>query len=380
MEKTKVFIIQKSFSFYRKAIFDRLSSEYNLTVLHSRVAQGIRQIQTSYSKEIRHLKYWKKNTTIYLFCMSVIRKERPQIVIHEFTPSILSIFVVLFFRRFYHYKLILWGHGLNRSKSNDRSLSIYLRKYLIKKADAVLLYGDESKQRINSFIPSKKYFVAFNSLDTEGLLKIFNQLQLSGFKKIKEELCIKYKYNIVFIGRLLEAKLLINYFLKIIKGLNDSLNDLGIIIIGDGPEKNTLIEGFKSYKIDNYTMTGAIHDELMLGKYLFISDLMLMPGYVGLAVNHAFSFNIPVVSFKEGVNGPYHSPEIEYLISGETGYLAKAYNIKEITSFIVNYLENKELQAKMKKNIRKCIDEKCNISNMKKGFVEAINYSLASNE
>ncbi len=58
--------------------------------------------------------------------------------------------------------------------------------------------------------------------------------------------------------------------------------------------------------------------------YLFAADLMLMPGYLGLAVNHAFAFGLPVVS--QATPDPairFHSPEVAFLQPGQNGLLAR---------------------------------------------------------
>ena len=63
---------------------------------------------------------------------------------------------------------------------------------------------------------------------------------------------------------------------------------------------------------------------LICGKLLATSLLGLMPGYLGLAVNHAFAFGVPVVS--QASPDPairFHSPEAAYVQPGENGLLAR---------------------------------------------------------
>ena len=51
---------------------------------------------------------------------------------------------------------------------------------------------------------------------------------------------------------------------------------------------------------------------------------MLMPGYLSLAVNHAFAFGLPVVS--QAAPDPairFHSTEVAYVQPGENGLLAR---------------------------------------------------------
>ena len=93
----------------------------------------------------------------------------------------------------------------------------------------------------------------------------------------------------------------------------------------------------KKKKLTDVIFTGAISEWDKSGKFLFCSDVLINPGEVGLSVNHAFCFDLLVVTQKEGQTGPYHGPEIEYLINGEAGFMCAngdkeqmAHKIKEI--------------------------------------------------
>jgi hypothetical protein len=50
---------------------------------------------------------------------------------------------------------------------------------------------------------------------------------------------------------------------------------------------------------------------------------MLIPGYLGLAVNHAFAFGVPVVSQASPGAMRFHSPEVAYIKQGENGLLSE---------------------------------------------------------
>ena len=52
---------------------------------------------------------------------------------------------------------------------------------------------------------------------------------------------------------------------------------------------------------------GPIYDSDTLSRIFRAGDALVIPGYVGLAVNHAFAHGLPVVTCQS----PMHSPEIE---------------------------------------------------------------------
>jgi glycosyltransferase involved in cell wall biosynthesis len=380
VDKIKVIIIQKSFSNYRKAIFDSLNRDYKLYLLHSESNTGINQITSDFSIVIKKMKYAHKNTAVYLFCLKEIFRIRPKVVIHEFTPSILSIYTIFFFKFFLKYKVVLWGHGFNRKKpiNFERSIAFHVRKLLIGFADAVIFYNERNKNIINSIIPSDKYFVAYNSLNTTLHQKIRYDLNKLGKEKIKNELGIPHKHNIVFVGRLLEEKILPDIFIEAIIKVTNAVDDVGITIVGEGPAKKRMVSLVKNFGLKNVYFKGSIHDEVLVGKYIYVSDLMFVPGCLGLAINHAFDFLTPVVSFSQGKSGPFHGPEIGYLKHNKNGYLAKPFNTNECAEFIATYLKDENLQMLMRKEILSTISGKCNLNSMKKGFDQAIDYSLNS--
>lgn len=115
--KIKIVIIQRVFSNYRKPIFDRLSKKYNLLLLHSEINTGISQVKTKYSKKTFSFKYGKNDTNVFLCVLPSLLSFKPDVIIHEFTPSILSLYISYFYTKIFKKKIIVWGHGYNRKKN-----------------------------------------------------------------------------------------------------------------------------------------------------------------------------------------------------------------------------------------------------------------------
>ena len=68
-----------------------------------------------------------------------------------------------------------------------------------------------------------------------------------------------------------------------------------------------------------------------------------MPGYLGLAVNHAFAFGLPVVSLRNPAGGvKFHSPEVEYIRSGETGLLCSGNSSEALAAGVREVLADRE--------------------------------------
>lgn len=373
MSNVRVLIVQRIFSNYRKPIFDALSEKYELLLLHAKNDSGIKQIETNYSKNVMSINYYKKDTSVYMLLFKDLYKFKPSVIIHEHNPSILNLYLLLMFRRFYKYKLILWGHGVrNKDVLEKTNISMSVRVWLAKKADAIILYGDGRKKHFLKYIPENKIFVAYNTINTDQLSLKQKEFAKKGKNIIKQELGIIHTHNIVFIGRLLKEKLLTDIFVNIIKLLTKKELDVGFHIIGEGPEKKQLQVSLKGY--GNVFFHGSVYDDNVTGAYLYIADILLNPGYLGLSVNSAFAFGTPVFSFKQGPNGPFHSPEAEYIKSNINGYLAKPYDLTDLINAICDYLKNKDKQENFQTAAIETINTEASIGRMIKGFEEAINF------
>ncbi len=303
-----------------------------------------------------------------------IFRYKPKIVIIEFALSILTNWIFLFLRPFFKYKIILWSHGYNRKRGfNPKvSLSDKLRRYWMNKTDAIILYSYNSKKMIEPFVLKKeKIFVAPNTLNTKKMIRIRDDLEKIEKETIRREINFKRKYNLIYLGRLLKEKEP-DRLLDVCKIVSREIKSIELHFVGEGPLYDKLLEKSDEF---NVRFWGNISDNIFLGKLLFSSDLMIIPGYMGLSVVHSFCFDCPVVTQKQGHQGPFHSPEIEYLINNKTGFLVEYGNNDKMATVIIKYLlSSDDIKDKFKENMRKMIKNKCSIDNMVYGFKEAIDY------
>lgn len=375
--KKKVMIVQRIFTHYRKAVFDLLALQKDILLLHSRNDSGIKQIKADYSKEVKGIQFGKKDTAVFLRLFTSIFKYKPGIIIHEFAIGIVSLFFVMILCKIMRIKLILWSHGYDRKKGFYPGMSTgdKIRLMYLKAADAVLLYGENDKQLLSEYIDPGKIFVAWNTFDTKALIDIKNALIEEGRDNVKKRLGFTHTYNLIYIGRLLPSKhpaMLIQIYEQLKESFN---NDIGIHIVGDGPLYGELKEYCDTHNYrDNVFFHGAVFDDEMNGEMLFASDLMVLPGALGLSINHSFCFDIPVVSFEKGEKGPFHGPEVDYVVHGKTGYLAKNYDIENMTNLIYNYLKNVDLQVTIKRNIKDFMEHECTLDRMVNGMIRCIEY------
>jgi glycosyltransferase involved in cell wall biosynthesis len=373
----KILLFQRIIPAYRLPVFKQLYERLGIIVCHSESKKG-----SSLSSIVDHefptekLKRFFYNNSVTAMVQNplpVLRKYKPDIVIAEGAPSYLTIWLLLFFRYFFKYKLIIWSHGVKFREMNNpfRTISGKLKHYLFNKADSLILYSEDRKEIVAKHIQNPlKLFVAENTLDTNSLTEFYKIQVLRGKENIKKDLQWTNRYNLIFIGRLLKSKGL-DTLISVFNSLPDDL-DVALHIVGDGPESRSVsLQAIDNPKIHIY---GAVYEDEITSKYLFASDLMIMPGYVGLSIVHAFVFGCPIITcIGNATTGPFHSPEIEYLIDGNNGYLLNN-NPAEIALKIQHVLADEKCLKQLSKNALDTIRERATLSKMIDGFEQAILY------
>ena len=274
-----VLILQNEIKPYRKPVYNGLAAFCDVVVLHS----GTRSVTANDSyREIitpqQHL--WRFHLQPKLRLRNII--ESFDVVIAMFDLSWPLYIAPLFWRT--RPKYVLWGHWYSTSR-----VSNFVRNYLMKRADKLLMYGSEEVQRmISCGISSSKIVVAPNTVHVP------NSLDYSSH----------HKSSLLFIGRLESAArrnskrvdILISVFARL-QGLIP--DNLVLDIVGSGDEKECLIQlATKLNILDKVFFHGHVDDNLTISQLFATSIALVSPGHVGLSVLQSFAHGVPVVTGK----------------------------------------------------------------------------------
>lgn len=244
------------------------------------------------------------------------------IAVLEFNPRILSNLWIMICRRKLGRATVLWGHGLSR-RLNSPSWAKTIKKWMASESDALIFYSDKGKQDFGSLgIPSEKLFVAYNSVDVQGI----GQMDAPAFSQ---------RLHILFIGRLVIGKkieLLLQGFTSALPRLpaGTKLN-----IIGDGPHRSNLVAYAKELGcLHRINFVGEITDERLLSQYFSQSLLSVYPTAIGLAAIHSLAYGVPILVAK---NEP-HGPEVEVLVEGRNCEYFSADDAGDLAKKIIDLL------------------------------------------
>ena len=291
--------------------------------------------------------------------------------IESIEPDVVIFFIYLKDRMFWplmHWlkmrglPFVYWNKGLNLEVANPwfRNRFFY---YVHSLSSAVILY---SKQNIQDIQPKNraKVFVASNTVNFTSYPEVSQSKS-----ELKKEFGIPYEKVVLFVGRMRPVKK-VEHLMAVFNELTD--RDTGCVIVGDpmGYDIPSMIKG------SNIMFLGVVHDpkNLQISKLFKLSDLFCIPGDVGLGLNQAFYWGLPVVT--EDGRQP---PEIHYLVNGRTGFIVPEDDVAMLKQKLLLLLQNDEMRLEFSRNASEDIRREASIETMFTGFRDCLAMLEAKN-
>lgn len=287
-----------------------------------------------------------------------IMEIKPHVVIVFLHLKDVIVWPLIFWLKFNKIPIIFWTKGVNLDEP-DNKLSYMLYKYMHNKFDRIILY---SKHEIKYIKEKNRYkiSIASNTLNFED----FHEIKESR-DEIKKEFGIPFEKVVLSVGRMGASNQR-----KKVHHLIEVFNDIkykraGLVIVGSGLSNDLLNKMNK----ENTIYLGEIYDpyNIQINKIFKMSDLFSIPGHVGLGLNQAFYWGLPVVT-EEGLQ----PPEIHYLINGRNGFIVPNDDLTELKKKLLYLLENDIIRHEFSMNARNDILENASVSNMFMGFKHCI--------
>jgi glycosyltransferase involved in cell wall biosynthesis len=181
-------------------------------------------------------------------------------------------------------------------------------------------------------------------------------------EQIKESLGIRFRKLVLFTGRIGEEgnRKKVDHLIEIFRELDRA--DLGLIIVGSG-----LSQPLRSrMNPKNTRYLGEVHDpqNYQISRIFKMADICSIPGHVGLGLNQAFYWGLPMVT--EAGKQP---PEIDYLKDGRNGYMVPENDVSALRERILYLVDNDNERARLSANARQDIVSRASIESMFGGFL-----------
>lgn len=305
-----------------------------------------------------------------------IRSEKPDVVITGLWMS--SLYMLGLLKAFFGYKLILWSGGIpykdeelvrKEALAMDRR-KLFVRPYrwFLDKCDALVLYSEHSKEFHARFfgVERLKMFVAPNSPDTDTLfaMKAYFEEHIEEVTSAKKRILPESGKVILTLGRLNKGRRM-DLLLDVMKDVQREYPSIGLVVIGDGSEKEWCEKYVPKSLLRNVVFLGAIYDDREIAKYLGIADIFIYTGVASLAVKTAMSMGVPVVGFDHGL-------EVHAIEDGSSGFIVPFGNTKSMSEKILMLLRDEKLSRRMGEQGFQIMRHRINLNAMVNGFAQAI--------
>lgn len=287
----------------------------------------------------------------------IIADTGAEALVCEFSPQLSSTWRLSL--RGAHIPFAFWSQGWNRDRGFDRlaDRAVHaLRLALIRRADAQLVYSEESAQYLRERLGAKApIFVARNTLSLGDMPG----------RMIDDSPSDPQAPHILSIGRLTPEKhvpRVVEAFLK----LRDTLPGARLTVVGDGPDRPA-VEAAAARGDGSVSLLGAVYDEEEVARIFQSASLLVIGGSVGLSVNHALAYGVPVMIFDDPIAN-HHHPEHSYVIPGVTGFRVQDTGVDGLAAALAQALAAPGPRAELGDPLRGYVESELSLERMLDGF------------
>lgn len=371
----KIIFILPTLPNYRKAFFNSLSTQLAESGIEMVVYHGStkkRDIKRIEGQQFNTVAFETSERSLKGFVLTTLKglkrevvKNRPDAVILLFNPSVISQVRVLLYCLRVNIPYALWSCGWIRPNINGLLSKVRERflDYFEKRASAHIAYHTQRKKYLeNKNISSDKIFVAQNTIDTETIMASYNPENVNKNR-------FNNKIKILFVGGLIRGKHL-EEVMCVVDELVSEGYQMEFTIVGGG----SILQELKSYRDslknkDRIDIVGPKFGE-ELKPYFLRSDVFLLVGSGGLAINEAMAYGLPVIS-TDGDGTGFD------LIDGNGFLLENIGDKDEIKSALSKFAGlSRQQKLEMSEKSLSIVKSKATNTLMVQHFMEAINSML----
>jgi glycosyltransferase involved in cell wall biosynthesis len=253
-----------------------------------------------------------------------------------------------------------WTKGGNWD-AKDSKLRYLMFNYVHALSDSLVLYAQPCKQLIRPGYHGKA-FVANNTVNFDDYPVVTESKA-----EIKLEFGIPFAKTVIFMGRMGVGggRKRVDHLIEIFRTLDRT--DVGLVLVGSG------LSGELRKRINprNTIYLGEVQDakDVQISKLCKMADVCAIPGHVGLGLNQAFYWGLPVVTEEDD-----HPPEVFYLKNGRNGFIVPRNDLTALKESLLRLLDNDLLRAEFSRHAREDILREASIEGMFSGFKSAVEH------
>lgn len=215
---------------------------------------------------------------------------------------------LLLFRQRRGPRVALWGHGTRLVKPATR-LERLVERRMTTSAHWFFAYTQRGADRVAATgFPRSRITVVQNTFDVGALAALRAEVSTEEQALIRAELALPEQNVCLYVGALRASKR-IGFLIDACSIVAQRIPDFTLVVAGDGPERHLVESSLAIHPWLRYVGRTIGREKARLGA---VSDVLLMPGAVGLVAVDSFALQAPIITTR----WPYHGPEVDYLEDG----------------------------------------------------------------
>ena len=316
-----------------------------------------------------------RKTIAWLFGTWRILAGGYDVIICQETVNNLSVWAFSLLHRLFGKRLILHGWGYRPAVANRGAVAQLrhaARWMLLRTADALITYTDRGRAScVELGIAPERVFVSGNTLDVERLAAIESGVSPEEIRALRAPAPADSSIVLLFVGRIQRAKRL-DVLIEAVDRIRQTGHGVKLYVIGDGPDRQD-VEDLAGGS-DDIEFLGAMYDDKALAPYFLASDLLVIPGRVGLTCVHAFSHGLPVITTTDRIVA--QTPEYDYVRDRKNGIIADDLNPDLYAKVIMDLGSNSNARDELREGARKTAGQ-LTMGRMVEGFVDAVRFAYS---
>jgi glycosyltransferase involved in cell wall biosynthesis len=249
-------------------------------------------------------------------------------------------------------KVIGWGLGAPTINGVFSTLRHWERSSLLRSLDAIIAYSQRGGEQYRHLgFPPERVYVATNAVDPAPTIP-----------PAPRRLISNEPLKVLFVGRLQHRKR-VDLLLQACSTFTEEQRP-HVVVVGDGPARDEL-QGLAERIYPQVEFVGVKHGA-ELEAYFASSDLFVLPGSGGLAIQQAMAHGLPVIVARgDGTQ--------DDLVRGENGWQVSPDDLEALTDILRQALSDPTRLRRMGEASYRIVAEEINIDKMVEVFVQALN-------
>lgn len=208
-------------------------------------------------------------------------------------------------------KITLWTESHLLSGFIKNPVTNYYKRTIIPRFDSYIATGTLAKEQVIYYGGKReKIVVGYNTVDVKWFMNMCKEINNNEISQMKKNYPSK---NILYVGSFIARKGVLN----LIRAFHNlRMDNVGLILVGEGSEKAGYLKYIKTHHIKNVFFEGFVQKENIV-KYYKLANIFVLPSLNevwGLTVNEAMACGLPVLS------SIYAGVTRDLVIDGINGY------------------------------------------------------------